>query len=219
MTLIQAAFFDLDGTLIDSLPDITAAANAAVAPLNVGPFTQQEVRPHVGQGAARLLANLLDIRVPTSPTLMMATERFMAYYETHVASRTRVYPGIAELLLHFAPIPKVVISNKSTHLAVAALQSVGLAEQFVAIYGGDAFELKKPDPYPLHKAAELVNTALSSVLMVGDSIYDIRAGKAAGTHTCGVSWGLGSVESIQAEGADVIAHHPSDLIEWYSPQP
>jgi len=219
MIPVSAVFFDLDGTLIDSLPDITAAANAALAPLGAAGLSHEQVRPHVGQGAARLLANLLHIDDPQDAIVEAATQRFMRFYETHVADSTRLYPGILEMLAHFAPVPLVVISNKSTRLAKAALESLAIADRFEAIYGGDAFERKKPDPLPLVKAAELVRVPLQEALMVGDSTFDILAGLAARARTCGVTWGLGSESSIRSAGAERVVHHPAELMGGYRPWP
>lgn len=216
MIPVSAVFFDLDGTLIDSLPDISAAANAALAPLGVPALSHEQVRPHVGQGAARLLANLLHLEDVRDATVEAATQRFMAHYESHVATGTRLFPGILEMLDHFASLPLVVISNKADHLATAALESLGIAHKFEAIYGGDAFARKKPDPLPLVKAAELVKVPIREALMVGDSAFDIWAGLAAGARTCGVTWGLGSESSIRSAGAERIVHHPAELMVGYA---
>lgn len=220
--VVSSLIFDLDGTLMDSLPDITQASSAALAPLGWGPFSPHEVRPHVGRGASALLTSLAastDPRAPSleGPALLAATQRFMAFYESHVTDDTRIFPGIQEVLEAFGAIPLFVVSNKSTHLALKALQSLGIAHLFRAIHGGDAFERKKPDPLPLLEALKPAGLPTSSAVMIGDSHFDILAGRAAGAHTCGVSWGMGSLDSLIQAGADVIVHHPTEIIQLFRP--
>lgn len=219
---VSSLIFDLDGTLMDSLPDIAQASSAALAPMGMGPFMPVEVRSHVGQGASALLTSLAARAAPHAPALQgpalqAATQRFMAFYETHVTDDTRLFPGIQEVLEAFEAIPLFVVSNKSTHLALKALHSLGVAHLFRAIYGGDAFERKKPDPLPLLEALKPTGIPISSAVMIGDSHFDILAGKAAGAHTCGVSWGMGSLESLIHSGADVIIHHPIEILHFFRP--
>jgi len=209
--------FDLDGTLVDSLPDITEAVNAALEPLSQPPRTPDEVRPHVGRGAAALLAGILGDPDLHSPIVRATIDRFMSYYQAHLTCHTLPYPGVLEVLEHFRQLPMIVVSNKPVLLARGVLEALGLSRYFRAIYGGDSFERKKPDPLPLLEALRPWGGPSTRVIMVGDSELDVMAGLRAGVSTCGVLYGLGSEEELRTAGADLLVREASALISSYYP--
>lgn len=207
----HALLFDLDGTLIDSLPDITSAVNRVFQVLGRAALAPEQVREHVGQGAAHLLMSLLDASSPTAPEVTQVLPLFLEFYESHVAEKTVLFPGILEMLRALPPVPRVVISNKPSILARRALESLQVDHWFEAVHGGDDFERKKPHPQPLLEVLLRLGVSPSRAVMVGDSQFDIQAGRAAGVVTCGVTWGMGSGASLVELSPDILVHSPEEL--------
>ena len=191
MPLVSAVFFDLDGTLVDSSADISNAANVALRWLGLPPRSTPEVMAHVGRGALQLLSSLTERDPSTSPELQEAVQIFIRHYEQEGAAATTLYPGVAWWLEQLASLPLAVVSNKPVVLVEKTLDHLGLRGYFRQVLGGDSLPKKKPDPLPLLTTLQALGLQATEVVMVGDSPMDIEAGQAAGTWTCGVSWGFG----------------------------
>lgn len=203
---VQAAAFDLDGTLCDSAADLAAAANAARAHLNLPPLPEAVVRSYVGDGIARLVHRVLtDSREEDAPAEQWekAFVFFVHYYRGHLSVFTRTYPeteaGLG--LLKSLGIPLAVVTNKNEVLAVELLQQLGLADYFSLILGGDSLPEKKPSPLPLLHAAEVLGVPPANMLMVGDSANDVLAAKAAGCPSVGVTFGYGDMAALSQNSA------------------
>ena len=203
---VQAAAFDLDGTLCDSLPDLAAAANAMRASLDLPPLPQPTVESYVGDGIAVLVHRALTGNVDGRAEEELWAQGFtlfVQYYAEHIADRTRAYPeteaGLG--LLKSLGIPLAVITNKNEVLAVKLLEALGLSDYFSLVLGGDSLPEKKPLPAPLLHAAEVLGIPVENMIMVGDSRNDILAAKAAGCPSIGVTFGYGDMAELSKHEA------------------
>lgn len=208
--------FDLDGTLIDSAPDITAALNHALQLAGLPTLAFEQVRPMIGGGAKRLLAKALagatGERVPAE-RLDPLYDELLAYYAANVAVASRPYPGLLATLdrLAAAGITLGVATNKLEALARELLAHLGMADRFACVIGGDTLgtERSKPQPDMLHELERLCGGGPSA--FVGDSIYDTGAARAAGQPCVAVSFGY-RTQPVGELGADAVIDHYDELI-------
>ena len=187
----RAVFFDLDGTLVDSLVDLTAAVNHMLSSLGRPLLSAEEVRNLVGKGARNLVQRALGTQSSTQVDQGLAL--FTNYNAEHIADASRLYPGVRELLeqLHSGNVRMVVISNKNENLSRRILAALGVDAFFDSITGGDTFAEMKPSALPLLNVMKSLDVSAAETVMIGDSINDIQAGNRAGVHTIGCSWGFG----------------------------
>lgn len=183
--------FDLDGTLVDSLDDLTSSVNHMLTAFGRPSVCRDAVRGMVGQGAR----NLVERAMPGAceDDLQRGLEIFLAHNERHLADLTVPFPGVVSTLtaLQQAGHVMVVVTNKNESLSRTLLATLELSAYFRRIYGADTLPSRKPSPEPLmHVMAELGHTP-GSTLMVGDSINDIASGNGAGVTTVGCDWGYG----------------------------
>lgn len=220
MHVIKAVFFDLDGTLINSLPDLSAAANALRASHGLSPLPRETIRSFIGDGvialASRAITGQHDFSLPTEK-IRQYRQEFIAYYSEHLTDLTELFNGVKETLagLKSRGMHIVLITNKGEQGAKALLGHFAIASYFDAIYGGDSCARCKPDPMPLNDAMTKLNLAPENVLMVGDSANDILAGKAAGCQTALVNFGYGDVQpltQIPATKPDIVISHLSEIL-------
>ncbi len=188
---IKLLIFDLDGTLVDSALDIAAALNYAAAPYNIGEVSLDETIEFVGEGVTKLIDKLIARRQikATVPELLA---RFLDYYSAHLLDATKPYRGTAETLAALSDCTKIVISNKVERFSKAILEGLDLLRYFESVQGGDTVAEKKPSPVPVLNALSRFHTPASGALLVGDSIYDMMAGKAAHVRTVAALYGYGS---------------------------
>jgi len=195
--------FDLDGTLVDALPDLTAALNRMLEARGLASLTPAEVRPMIGDGTKKLVERALAARgLPYDD----ATERAMvADYTDHVAGESRPYPGVNATLakLQDAGWKFAICTNKSTAATEALLAALDIAHWFAALGCGDSFPVKKPDPAHLAGTIEKAGGSAARSLMVGDHANDIAVGKALSLPTIFAAWGYGKKE--MAAGASAVA--------------
>ena len=200
MSPIKLLIFDLDGTLIDSLPDLTDATNCVRQNYRLSPLSSEEVRALVGQGARSLVERALPGF--TAEQIDEGLEKYLAYNLQHIVDKTRLYPGVAETLQTLAGlrIPLCVLSNKNVALCREVLATLQIAHYFPAVFGADSFPYRKPSPEPVLALLKEFGVAVGESAMVGDSINDIAAGGAAGVVTVGCSYGYG--DDSELAGAD-----------------
>ncbi len=183
--------FDLDGTLIDSSPDICNAINFAVGPFDLQHVTVEETATLMGEGATKLIEKLIAKRRATvDPSVLL--ERFLGHYSMHSADHTRPYPGTEEVLKALSFCRKVIISNKLESLSLQVLDALDLGKYFDFVAGGDTLSQKKPSPAPVLHVCAMFDVSPEEVLLVGDSTYDMDAGRAAGVRTVAALYGYGS---------------------------
>lgn len=183
-----AILFDLDGTLVHSLPDLANAANRMRAGLNLPSLSLEQVQACVGDGARMLVARALPEDLFSEAQLT----RFLRYYQQSLHHRTRPYAGIVELLNRLPSRRLAVVTNKPQAMTRQLLRHLDLERNFKVVIGGDRYAEKKPHPLPLQKALATLEAEPCQALMVGDHHTDLRAGRAAGMKTCFCSWGYGN---------------------------
>jgi len=205
--MIRLIIFDLDGTLVDSSVDLTNALNYAIAPYDIEQLTVQNTISLVGEGITRLIEKLLGPE--KSQVRQHVMDRFMDYYSAHLVDFTKPYAGVPETLAALYPYTKAVISNKRESLSKKVLQELGLSQYFGAVLGSDSTDEKKPSPKPLLKVMDMFSCSAGETVIVGDSAYDIAAGKAAGISTIAVSYGYRDASLLQE--ADRIIDHIAEL--------
>lgn len=188
--------FDLDGTLIDSLPDLTDATNLIRGGYGFPLLQQADVRKLVGKGAR----NLVERALPgvDEAEVDRALDAFLAYNLEHIADKTRPYPGVPETLPELAAYgaPLVVLSNKNVDLCCEVMERLGIRVHFSRVFGADSFPCRKPSPEPVLAVLREYGVEAARSLMVGDSINDIASGGGAGVVTVGCSYGYGDSEEL-----------------------
>jgi phosphoglycolate phosphatase len=194
---VRSAFFDLDGTLVDSLADLADAVNHMLSSLDRPALPLAGVRLLIGKGAHNLVCRALksdDERI-----VQQGLTRFLEYNHEHIADKSRLYPGAREALENLADngITLAAISNKNEALSRLILGELGIAPLFEVICGGDSFAEMKPSPLPLLKTLERLDISVTEAVMAGDSINDIEAGRRAGITTIGCCWGYGAPEELR----------------------
>lgn len=212
----QAILFDLDGTVVDSVPDLARCVNAARASVGHAAADQDRVRGWVGNGAARLLhralTGCLDGLAPAA-LHGQAMAVFNAHYAAEPCRDSRLYPGVATTLaaLAGAGIRLGCVTNKPHRFVQPLLVALGLGECFASIIGGDSTARLKPDPLPVLAALSGLGVAADRCLLVGDSCIDMAAGRAAGVATVAVTYGYDRSCDFAAAGAVAVLDHLTDL--------
>jgi phosphoglycolate phosphatase len=216
----KVLLFDLDGTLIDSAPDLAAALNETMAKLGRESFDEERVRHWVGNGARTLVSRALSGSREVDPDLdgtllAHALEIFMEAYRSRLCERTRLYPGVAETLAQLGRkgYTMAVVTNKPGPFVAPILEKLGIAERFALILGGEDLPEKKPHPMPLLHAAETLKTPVSRCVMVGDSRNDILAAQRAGMPAVAVTYGYNYGENVADYGPDAILERFEELPE------
>ena len=202
--------FDLDGTLIDSLDDLAAAANAMRRSFQFPPLSVPEVKKLVGEGARRLVERALpDL---SADDRERGLQLFLRYNYEHIADKTFFYPGVRETLekLSAADLILSVASNKSEAHCKEILRLLRAENLFAAILGADSLTERKPSPVPLIHLMKQFDCTVEETVMVGDSINDMLAGKGAGLFTIGCNYGYGAAEEL-ALADSVVSSFPEVL--------
>lgn len=202
MTTKPLLMFDLDGTLIDSVPDIAEAVNRTLADLNRQTFDENTVRNWVGNGAKVLIERALKASQNDEPqpvTIDTALQHFFCHYAQQTCEKTVAYQGVHTGLqqLYQAGFCMAIITNKPSQFVPAILQTLGWQDWFSLVLGGDSLPLKKPDPMPLLFTCEKLQFNTDNSYMIGDSKNDILAGKNANIKTLAVSYGYNYGEDIR----------------------
>lgn len=204
--------FDLDGTLIDTAGDLTAAVNHALSLLDRAPLTEAEVRPMIGLGAKHMLEQglLATGGVPEGAIERLYPE-LLRFYGAHITVHSRPFPGLIEALdrLDALGVRTAVATNKAEGLARQLLGELGLANRFVAIIGGDTLGVRKPSPEPIR--AMIGQSGGGPTAFLGDSIYDVMAAKAAGVTSIIVGFGFLD-RPVEEFGADRVIDHFDELV-------
>ncbi len=211
----RALLCDLDGTLVDSVPDLTLAINGVLGELGQPPRSEQVIREWVGNGAERLLERALTGSLEgrlAEAELIAIKRRFLHYYERYLCVRSVVYPGVRETLATLSThgIRIACVTNKPSAFVRPLLEQLALAEYLPVTIGADDAP-KKPAPEPLWLAAARLGVRIEQCVMVGDSITDVRAARAAGCPVIAVSYGYNHGHDIHDEGADTVIDAFSQL--------
>jgi 2-phosphoglycolate phosphatase len=213
MPKIQAVFFDLDGTVADTAPDLAYAANSLRLADGVPPLPVEILRPLASQGARGLLKEAVGL-TPDDPGFEHARLRFLSFYEKNLCVHTRLFAGIPQLLegIEARGLPWGIVTNKVEFFAQPLMQALGLADRCAVTVGGDTTPNPKPAPDPLLHAAKAINVLPEACLYVGDDLRDVQAAHAAGMKSVAVRWGyLGDGPPIEKWNAHHIVKTPPDL--------
>ena len=210
---LQAVIVDLDGTMVDTLGDFDVALNRVLAALRLAPVGRAFIGRTVGKGSEHLIRRTLAEIGADAHLYDTAWALYQHEYREVNGVHARVYPGVAEGLAKLAArgLKLACLTNKPTAFAQALLHKTGLAGRFGVVFGGDAFERKKPDPLPLLRTCEALGTAPAQTLMVGDSSNDARAARAAGCPVVLVSYGYNHGEPVQSVDADGVVDRLDQL--------
>jgi phosphoglycolate phosphatase len=206
----RTLLLDLDGTLVDTVPDLAAALNRLMASRGLAPFDRQETASMVGDGVAVLAGRAFAARGQTPDGRAVAD--FTADYGRHAAVESRPYPGIPDLLrdLSAEGWRLAVCTNKPVAAARSLLEALELMKLICAVGGGDSFPVRKPDPGHLLATLREAGGDVDRAIMVGDHANDVVAAHGAGVKSIFVTWGYGS--AAMAEGADEVARDPPELV-------
>jgi N-acetyl-D-muramate 6-phosphate phosphatase len=212
-SLYKGVFFDLDGTLADTAPDLVAAANLLRVARGLSPLPYEVLRPTASAGARGLIQGAFGYD-NQHPQFEELRDEFLTNYEKNICVHSKLFDGMDDLLLDLEKSLIVwgIVTNKIERFTHPLLKIMGLHQRSTAIVGGDTTPYSKPHPAPILKAAEICNINPSECLYVGDDLRDIEAGRAAGMKTVAAAYGYcGCDEPVNAWGADYIIHHPSEL--------
>jgi phosphoglycolate phosphatase len=208
---MKMLIFDLDGTLIDSKRDIVSSVNEAFLQLGFPVLPEDRVGDEIGRGSAYLFRRLLGEETPAN-TIHDLVDRFKANYQDRLLDHTRIYPGILDTLLFYKTVPKVVVTNKNQIFADQIIDGLGLREHFEGVFGSEAFASQKPDPGPIWEVCKRWNVHPSEAVVIGDSSFDVTAGKAAGARTVAVLYGYSQPGAFQLNPPDVLIDSAEQLM-------
>jgi phosphoglycolate phosphatase len=206
--------FDLDGTLIDTAPDLVDTLNVVFAREGLPPVAYETARNLIGGGARAMIARGIEADgVAVTPArLEQLFADFIAHYSEHIADRSRPFPGLTDALDALAAdgCRFAVCTNKLERLSVRLLEQLNLAGRFAAICGQDTFGIQKPDPDVLRRTVQAAGGSLAQAIMIGDSDTDIRTARAAGVPVIAVDFGY-SERPVSDLGPDRIISHFAQL--------
>jgi phosphoglycolate phosphatase len=207
---VRALIFDLDGTLIDSKRDLIHSVNAMLHEMGRGELAEDTIARYIGHGAPQLVGSALG-KSATTEQVQHGLQFFLGYYEEHKMDTTCAYPGVEETLEELAALPMAVLTNKPVRISIRILDSLGLSKYFRAIYGGNSFETKKPDPLGANTILREFRAAPQEALLIGDSEVDIQTARNAGTLAAAVNYGFG-IHDRAANPADVYLDKFTELV-------
>lgn len=215
-THIRAVLFDLDGTLIDSAPDLGAAADKMRTDRGLPSLPLERYRPMAGAGARGLLGEAFGVQ-PGDLQFDVLKEEFFCNYEARLTEATLIFDGVAELLEKIVAqgLPWGIVTNKSERFTHPLVRAMRLFDTAGAVISGDTTPHAKPHPAPLLEAAQRLGVVPQHCLYVGDDERDIVAGHAAGMLTVAACYGyLGATADPAAWGAHAAINLPIDLLKW-----
>ncbi|ALM85134.1 phosphoglycolate phosphatase [Bordetella sp. N] len=220
MTTFRAALLDLDGTLLDSIPDLAMAANAMRVELGMDVLREDVIATFVGKGVdnlvRRTLAASLDGDAADETLFQRARESFYRHYHLVNGDKAVVFDGVMDGLkaMRDLGLKLAVVTNKPTEFTLPLLQRTGLAGFFQAVVCGDTCERKKPDPQPVAHACTLLDVPPEFAVTIGDSLNDTQAGRGAGTRTLVVPYGYNEGVDVRTLEVDGIVATLVDAADW-----
>jgi phosphoglycolate phosphatase len=217
MARARAAFFDLDGTLLDTARDMAAALNMLLAEEGRAALALGQLRPQVSNGAVAMVrAGFPELDVGSAEFARLR-ERFLAHYRSALCVHTRLFPGFDHVLtvLETHGLPWGIITNKAAWLTEPLLETLGLSERAACVVSGDTLPERKPHPRPLLHAASMIAIAPAECVYVGDALRDVQAARAAGMVPLGARFGY--VNPADDPGSWPVAgwlEEPQELLSW-----
>jgi len=215
-TATQLVLFDLDGTLVDSAPDLAAAANRMRLARGLAPLPLAALRPMVGAGARGMVGIALGVK-PGDDGFDALRDEFLECYQAALLELTTVFAGMSPVLdrLDAAGRRWGIVTNKAERFTRPVVEGLHLHARAAVVISGDTTPHSKPHPAPLLEAARRVGIDASNCVYVGDDHRDVMAGRAAGMATLVAAWGyLGHGEPVDAWGAHAVLAEPAELLHW-----
>lgn len=220
MNPYAALLLDLDGTLLDTAPDMGGALNRLRLENGLDPLPPDRIRPVVSHGAMRLVSlGFPDAQGAEFERLRL---RFLDLYAGNIAGQTRMFPGLEPVLeaLEQRDLPWGIVTNKPGWLTHPLLEALGLGRRAACVVSGDTVAERKPHPLPLLHAARLLGVSPAQCLYAGDAERDIQAGRAAGMTTLAAAYGyLSADDDPLGWGPTAVIDEPGQLLEWLAPHP
>jgi phosphoglycolate phosphatase len=207
--VIPVLIFDLDGTLVDSKKDLTSSVNYVRSTFGLSSLSEKEIAAFIGDGAQMLIQRALGGDA-TAAAVQAGLQLFLAYYREHMLDQSVLYPGVSETLSHLSDCRLAVLTNKPIRFSRMMLEGLGILGHFSAVYGGNSFERKKPDPVGIFQILSDTGGQLEKTWMIGDSAVDVLTGRNAGATTCGVSWGY-ATDSFRETPPDFLVHRFEEI--------
>ncbi len=201
--------FDLDGTLADTQDDLADAVNATRAWAGMPPLPLEEIRLAIGDGAKALIARTVPCPGPVEEPLRY----FIGYYGTRSVVKTRLYPGVAEVLEASQERVRAVLTNKPERISRRMLQALGIAEHFESVIGGDSLPTRKPDPAGLLALLERHAVGASEALLIGDSPVDVATARAAGVACAAVLGGYAAPGALEAAKPEFLLESMAGVVD------
>jgi len=219
---IRAALIDLEGTLLDTAPDLAAAANRMLAALGMPQRPVREISQYVGKGITRLVERALTGELdgkPQAALLQEAMPLFTAAYDEESGRHSRVFDGVLEGLEKMRAMRRrlACVTNKAERFTLPLLERMGLARYFETVVCGDQVARGKPDPLPYLSGCERLGIAPAQALVIGDSENDVAAARAAGMRVVCVGYGYREGKSVESLGADAIIADLCEAAAYLSP--
>jgi 2-phosphoglycolate phosphatase len=212
----QLVLFDLDGTLIDSAPDLAAAANAMRLARSLAPLPLADLRPMVGSGARGMVGTALGVK-PGDAGFDDLKAEFLERYRIALLMHTAVFADMVPVLERLEAEGRRwgIVTNKAARFTQPVVEGLGLHTRAAVVISGDTTPHSKPHPEPLLEAARRAGVGATHCVYVGDDQRDIQAGRAAGMATLAAAWGyLGQGEPIDTWGAHAVLAEPAALLHW-----
>jgi len=215
----QMILLDLDGTLIDSVPDLAFCVDAMMEQLGWPAHGEVKVRAWVGNGMERFVRRALVGALegePDEALFQRAYPIFMQLYAENTSQRSVVYPGVSDALDYMQAVgyPLGCVTNKASSFTEILLKDLGLRDYFDLVISGDTLAKKKPDPLPLLHAARKLGARPTQSLMIGDSINDVRAARSAGFQVACVSYGYNHGRDISEAAPDLVVDSMLELTAY-----
>lgn len=218
---VELVLFDLDGTLVDSVGDLAWCGNEMLRRLDMPAHDPQAARNWVGNGLDRFIKRVLTGAMDAEPEPALHERGkaiFSALYAHHASDHSELYPGVLETLQRLAglELKLACVTNKPEPYTSQLIAAMGLAEFFELVVAGDTTARKKPDPMPLHYAADYFGFGSQSCLMVGDSSNDVRAARAAGFGIVCVPYGYNHGNDIRESSPDLVVENLLELADLFT---
>ena len=215
---VKAVVIDLDGTLLDTAPDIAEAAQRMLRDLDMAPVDLEKIRSYIGNGIANLVKRALTGEMhgkPDDALFARALPQFEKHYDEVLYRETRPYPGVMEGLnaLRDAGYTLVCITNKAERFTLPLLEAMGMKDYFDLVLSGDSFPRKKPDPLPLRYAAIYYEAEPKDLLLVGDSLNDSQAARAAGCPVVLLPYGYNGGKDVREQDCDAVIESLPEVLK------
>lgn len=213
--IIRAVLFDLDGTLIDSAPDLAAAADKMRLDRGLTSLPFEKYRPMAGAGARGMLGVAFDM-TPEHYNYVAWREEFFYNYEISLTQRTKAFVGVEDLLstLYMRGMTWGIVTNKSKRFTDPLVRQMPVLRDAATVISGDTTPFAKPHPEPLFEAAKRMCVEPQYCVYVGDDLRDIEAGHAAGMPSLAATWGYMGSHDVSSWKADALLKEPDNLLDW-----